>query len=633
MSFVSVIIPCYNAEKFIGQAIESVLNQTHSDFEIIIINDGSTDNSEGVIKKYCELDKRIKYFYQENKGVSFTRNSGIDKSKGIFIAFLDADDAWEPENIEAKINVLINDNSVDWVFSDMYLADELLNKTEVIEGGNDDDLLNSLLSRKGEAIYAPSNIIVRSVCLTTHNIRFDTNLSTSADWDFCIQLASNNLKGKRLNSPLWSYRVLENSMSRNLHVIENDNLYVHRKARSQKLFKSFWFKQLCFSNNYLILAGIWWVNGNRKLKAIYYIIKSILFYPPNILKLLIKLRRFNLYQAKRIPISDKGNFIKRSISFKITKSDSKKNVTAFLFHRVNTFNDPLWNPIHPYHFEQIIIYLNKHFEFVQLNKYILGHIDPKTNRPLCAVGFDDGYRDYLEFALPILKKYNCPSSMYIVTDCIDKNLPPWTYMLNHYFINTNKLSIKLDTSDFPGHLKIVNWRNKSERLLFAKQLNPYMKSLNNDIREKIYKEIIAELKDVEPPLGLMLTWNEIKGLKEHNCEIGSHTVNHPVLSKKLTYTELIRELKESGQIIEKHTGQFPDTISYPFGAYNEDVKKASIEAGYKLGVTVNPGTYDNSHHDLFEIPRIELFDEPFLKTRLRINEIIPKIRKILTLRG
>jgi glycosyltransferase involved in cell wall biosynthesis/peptidoglycan/xylan/chitin deacetylase (PgdA/CDA1 family) len=630
---VSVIIPCYNAEKFVGQAIESALNQTHPDFEIIIINDGSTDKSEEVIKKYCGLDNRIKYFHQQNQGVSLTRNAGIEKSKGDFIAFLDADDAWEPENIEAKINPLLNDSSVDWVFSDMYLADELLNKTEIIEGGNDDDLLNSLLSRKGEAIHAPSNIVVRSNRLKEHNIRFDSKLSTSADWDFCIQLASKKLKGKRIPVPLWSYRVLENSMSRNLKVIENDNLYVHRKAREQKLFKSFLFKQLCFSNNYLILAGIWWVNGNNKLRAIYYIIKSLLYYPPNILKLLIKLKKFNLYQAKRIPISEKENFLKRNISFKTSKPPVKKNITTFLFHRINTIYDPLWNPIRPEHFEQIIIYLKKHFEFVVLTEYLLGNVIPETSKPLCAIGFDDGYRDYLEFALPILKKHNCPSSMYVVTDCIDKDLPPWTYMLNHYFINTNKLGIDIDTKDFPGHLKITSWRNKSERLLFAKQLNPYMKSLSNNLREKIYKDIIQELNDVDPPRGLMLTWDEVKSLHEYNCEVGSHTMNHPVLSKKLSHQELIKELRESALVIEKHTGRFPETISYPFGAYNEDVKKASQEAGYKIGVTVNPGTYDSLRQDLFEVPRIELFDEPFLKTRLRINEIVPKIRKILTLKG
>jgi glycosyltransferase involved in cell wall biosynthesis len=633
LSKASVIIPCYNAEKYIGQAIESVLNQTYNNFELIIINDGSTDRSENIIKEYCLLDQRIKYFSQPNKGVSITRNIGINKSGGDFIAFLDADDVWEPENLEIKIKVLKEHPNIDWVFSDMYLADELLNKTEVIEGGNDSDLLNSLLSRKGEAIHAPSNLVMRSACFKNSGVAYDANLSTSADWDFCIQLASKNFRGKRIPLPLWSYRVLENSMSRNLQSLENDNLYVHKKASSQKLFKSFWFKQQCFSNNYLILAGSWWVNGNNKPRGAYYIFKSVLFYPPNILKLLVKLRSFNLYQAKRVPIDTSDNFIKRNIPFRQAKTSFRKNITTFLFHRINTIQDPLWNPISPEHFEEIIIYLKKHFEFVALKDYLLEDFIPQTKKPLCAVGFDDGYKDFLEFALPILKKYDCPSSMYVVTDCIDKDLPPWTYMLNHYFINTSKLTISLDTKDFPGHLKNTIWKNKTERLHYAKQLNPFMKSLDNNKRCDLYKTIIDELNDVAPPHGLMLKWSEIRELKNHKCEVGSHTMSHPMLSKKLSHIELIKELKESALIIEKHTGAFPVTISYPFGAYNAEVKKAAFEAGYKIGVTVNPSPYDSTRHDMLEIPRIELFDEPFLKTKLRINEIVPKIRKILTFRG
>lgn len=92
MPFFSVIIPVYNKEKFIEKTLESVLNQTFTDFEIIVINDGSNDNSESIILKH--LDKRINYFAKENEGVAVARNFGISKSSGSFICFLDADDYW-----------------------------------------------------------------------------------------------------------------------------------------------------------------------------------------------------------------------------------------------------------------------------------------------------------------------------------------------------------------------------------------------------------------------------------------------------------------------------------------------------------------------------------------------------------
>ncbi len=246
---VSVVIPCYNGEKYIGQTLDSVLNQNYQLFEVIVVIDGATDDSEKIARQYAEKDERIKVCTQLNNGVSLTRNEGIQKSNGEFIAFLDADDAWGIDNIEKKVRVLNEDSRVSWVYSDMYLTDGELKITEVVEGGDDTDLLNSLLSRKGDVIHAPSNIVVRREDLIRTGVEFDVKLSTSADWDFCIQLAAKKLKGKRIPEPLWLYRILENSMSRNFASLEHDNIYVHKKASKDRLFSSFSFRQQCFSNN------------------------------------------------------------------------------------------------------------------------------------------------------------------------------------------------------------------------------------------------------------------------------------------------------------------------------------------------------------------------------------------------
>jgi glycosyltransferase involved in cell wall biosynthesis len=98
MPYFSIVIPVYNKENFVGKTLKSVLDQTFADFEIIIINDGSTDNSEKVIQSI--EDKRIHYFSKKNEGVAITRNFGIEKSNGDFICFLDADDYWYPEFLE-----------------------------------------------------------------------------------------------------------------------------------------------------------------------------------------------------------------------------------------------------------------------------------------------------------------------------------------------------------------------------------------------------------------------------------------------------------------------------------------------------------------------------------------------------
>ena len=98
---ISIIIPAYNAADYLAQTIESVLNQTYSDFELILIDDGSTDRTREIIKDYQCKDARIKYFYKENGGVSSARNLGLQKATGDFVSFLDSDDLWDRRFLES----------------------------------------------------------------------------------------------------------------------------------------------------------------------------------------------------------------------------------------------------------------------------------------------------------------------------------------------------------------------------------------------------------------------------------------------------------------------------------------------------------------------------------------------------
>lgn len=115
---VSIITPCYRAEATIAQTIESVLSQTFTDWEMIIVDDHSNDRSAEIIKGYCEKDPRIKYFRLDKPSgsPSTPRNKGIEMAKGEFIAFLDADDAWFPEKLEKQI-AYMRSNHYDLVYS------------------------------------------------------------------------------------------------------------------------------------------------------------------------------------------------------------------------------------------------------------------------------------------------------------------------------------------------------------------------------------------------------------------------------------------------------------------------------------------------------------------------------------
>ena len=112
LPLISIVIPCYNLENKIEKCIQSLLAQSYKNIEIIIINDGSTDNSLCVIQKLSEEDSRIRYYSHENRGVSYSRNFGIDVSKGEYLMFVDGDDYLSPNYIEHFINVLSSETDL-----------------------------------------------------------------------------------------------------------------------------------------------------------------------------------------------------------------------------------------------------------------------------------------------------------------------------------------------------------------------------------------------------------------------------------------------------------------------------------------------------------------------------------------
>lgn len=109
---VSIITPCYNGGKYISQTIDTVIAQTYEDWEMIIVDDGSKDNSADIVRAYMDKDQRIKFLQQENAGSAAARNNGIRHAEGQYIALLDADDLWEPEFLEEQIKFMKRNNAV-----------------------------------------------------------------------------------------------------------------------------------------------------------------------------------------------------------------------------------------------------------------------------------------------------------------------------------------------------------------------------------------------------------------------------------------------------------------------------------------------------------------------------------------
>jgi peptidoglycan/xylan/chitin deacetylase (PgdA/CDA1 family) len=242
--------------------------------------------------------------------------------------------------------------------------------------------------------------------------------------------------------------------------------------------------------------------------------------------------------------------------------------------------------------------------------------------------FDDGYKDNIEFAAPILKKYNVKGSFYVVTDCIDKNIPTWTHLIEHLFQFTSMKNIEIDFDFLPRELKVKKLLNYEDRIKYVTKLKPYLKLLSHERRQLVLDRITATYVDTELPK-LMMNWQDLRKLQQEGHYIGSHTVSHCMLGTMDNEDDIYTELSSSGKRIEEELGNFPLTISYPVGSFNKATKELAIKAGYKFGLAVQQNIHNPKKEDLFEVSRIELYNESWLKTRLRITNTLEKIKSII----
>ena len=192
--YITVIIPAYNSGKFISQAVQSVLEQDCAPYEVLVIDDGSTDDTKAVLSQF---DKSIKYFYQENRGPSSARNMGINMAKGEYIAFLDADDLWAPGKLEVQLEFLESHRDIGLVFSDIEQFDEekILERPciaeQVFEPGKATQVpLREAFVKLLIKNFIPTNtVMVRRECFKKAGL-FDEGLRIVEDRDMWLRIAA-----------------------------------------------------------------------------------------------------------------------------------------------------------------------------------------------------------------------------------------------------------------------------------------------------------------------------------------------------------------------------------------------------------------------------------------------------------
>lgn len=187
---VSIMMPAYNAERYLGEAIESVLAQTYPDWELIIVNDGSSDRTPEIALNYT--DPRIRIIHQSNGGESIARNTALRHMRGEFVAFLDSDDAFLTRHLELGVAYLNDHPDYDGVYSDGYHWDSDGNRMQPLSSnrrGPFEGFIFGEVVRASDVFGPPLCAILRRSLITRFHLEYDPEIVIGPDWDFFIQYA------------------------------------------------------------------------------------------------------------------------------------------------------------------------------------------------------------------------------------------------------------------------------------------------------------------------------------------------------------------------------------------------------------------------------------------------------------
>jgi glycosyltransferase involved in cell wall biosynthesis len=268
-SLVSIIINCYNGEKYLSEAIDSVIKQTYQNWEIIFWDNQSNDNSKKIFHSY--EDKRLNYFYAPSHTRLYeARNYALEKANGEFIAFLDVDDWWEANKLEKQL-ILFDDQDVALVYSNFWIANCSNKKTRLAFKKNlpSGYVLDEMLSNYPVGMLT---IIVRQKSLKSLDYNFDSRFQMIGDFDLTIRLSVNS-KFSSVQEPLAYYRIHDNNMSKKHRKLQNLEIEKwlletsHNKDISNK--RGFMDRQKLL----LYFKGIEAIQSHKILDAFYYILK------------------------------------------------------------------------------------------------------------------------------------------------------------------------------------------------------------------------------------------------------------------------------------------------------------------------------------------------------------------------
>lgn len=242
---VSIIMPNYNSEHYIAGTIESIINQTYSNWELLITDDCSSDNSTNIIESYCAKDSRIKLFKLENNsGAGVARNNSIKQANGKFIAFCDSDDRWFPNKLELQLDFMVT-NNIAFSHTSYMTCDE------------NDTTIGIVVCRKNETLKSMCHDDKMGFLTVIYNVSklgkiYMPDLRKRQDWALKLKILKICKYAKGMKEPLAYYRIRKESISSNKLSLVKYNISVYQEILGWSKIKSILYFYSIFMPTYII---------------------------------------------------------------------------------------------------------------------------------------------------------------------------------------------------------------------------------------------------------------------------------------------------------------------------------------------------------------------------------------------
>ena len=598
---VSIVITTYNHGKFIKDAIESALAQTYSNIEVLVVDDGSTDNTKEIVLNYSN----VIYHYKENNGLSAARNTGIQLSSGEFVLFLDADDYLYSNGIEINLQYLLPNENLAFVsgsykYVDINKNENQFKSVQIVGNHYHRLLITNYIGMHATVLYRKSII---------EKYYFNTTLKCAEDYDVYLRITS-DYNVVHHTKFIAAYRRLSNSMSSNiplmlyttlkvLKINSNNQIDKKRIAALYEIGRNNWIEFFCnIAKKKLVEKEV------KKFSKIWFktVVLILQFHFISTIKFFLKKlkKSFNTFTSTK----------------KNKNTDNTFSVFVLMYHKIYNPDLDVWNLcVSKDNFEAHLKYL-KDTNAVIDTKELLSILNgkKKLNKNQVYITFDDGYEDNALIAAPLLEAYQIPATFFITNKTLLQNSKYfWWDILEIIFLRQLNLPTSL----------ILNTEYLSFEIHFGDESNlPYIEietllwkgiefvNKRTEAYSKIWHLLIGLVpSEQDEIISQLLLWSNVDlsqydsynimdtdmliNLKNNQfIEIGGHTKNHVSLGQMDKNIQDI-EIQQNKIDLEKLLKRELNMFAYPYGRYNMDTADILINLGYTAAFTCEVHSINN----------------------------------------